>query len=264
MARNMFRRPPFHELAGQISTMLASQRGKLRLAMRKLEKQRHRLWRLCLDAVSVNDYTRALVYANELSAVRHVLKIFTQCDILMERLIIRLDMLKSLNAVVSDLAPVAGELKLLSKHIAKVMPSLSEELEKLGDTITDVLSETSVDALEPPMPIDEPGSEEVLREARAEIERRMAEKFPTPPETVEAGVPARGAVALALGGEERSGDGYGGGGEGEVLEKVYNYAKGRGGDVDILECATELNLPPERVLQALQRLSQEGRVELRR
>ncbi|RLF37367.1 MAG: hypothetical protein DRN03_02450 [Thermoplasmata archaeon] len=261
MVRGMFRRPSFHELAGQISRMLASQRGRLRLAMRSLERQRQRLWKLCLEAVSANDYARALVYANELSVVKHVLQVFTQCDILMERLIIRLDMLKSLNAVVSDLAPVASELKVLSKHIAKVMPSLSYELEKIGDTISDVLSETSVNTLEPPTPIDEPGSEEILSEARAELERRMAEKFPTPPETVD--VHSGRTVALALGADGQASNDYGGG-EGEILERVYSYAKMKGGDVDIAECASELNLPPERVLWALQRLSQEGRVELRR
>ncbi len=263
MVREIFHRGSLQELVNQTSIAVSTQRRKFKAAIRRLQGWERRLFDVCVEATVRGDHARATLYANEAANVRNALRLIKQCDLMMERLLIRMATLKELNSAVSELEPVMRALRSLSKQLSGVMPSVSAELERIWGLMDDLLSITSMEMLDAPQPISGPGGEEVLEEARAVAERRLSEKLPAPPREVEVGAPGGATVALLSGGfDSREGDASPDGGD--IVDRVFAYARMRGGDVDVKECATELNVPPERVLWALEKLNQEGKVELRR
>ena len=245
------------------------------------------LFKTCTRALKNKKKERATIFANELAEVRKLIKIISQTQILIERIVLRLETLKELNAAFADLKPVLRILHSVTKRLTILMPQMAYEMERVNDSIVETLAMTSIGLPQMDMSFDvkTPDGEEVLKEVSVLLEQRLAEKLPEPPTSVavtkkpQRVEKVKQMVALAatcseiceeegpqthisykdmelqrvsLRIQESSSI------EGTVLE----YAKNRGGQIDIAQCAFELNVPPGEVKKALESLGVQGKIKI--
>ncbi len=205
----------------------------------------------------------------------------------MERIIIRLETLKEFNAAFADLKPVLINLQSVTKGLSSFMPQMVIEMERVNETIFEVMTMSKIDSskLEVPTEIKTPGGEEVLAEVAEFLEEQITEKLPEPPvftPIIQKPQPQkvqqqRQMVALTASCSEIS--------EPETAksfmtykntevkrvawtvnddleQSVLEYAKRRAGQLDIGQCADELQVACGEIEKALESLGVKGKVKI--
>jgi len=270
---------------------LKTQRFKLGQVIVRLRTRDTFLFKTCATALKAKNKERATIFANELAEIRKLTKIISQTQILVERIILRLETLKELSAAFADLKPVLRILRSVTKRLTIIMPQMAYEMERMNESINETLAMTSISSTELNMPIDvkTPGGEEVLEEVSAFLEEKLTEKLPEPPisvPVVEKPQPrrvekVRQMVALTATcsevSEQREPQNYVSYKDTELKrvsltvqefssleETVLEYAKKREGQIDITQCALELNVPSGEVEKALQKLGVKGKIKIER
>jgi len=167
------------------------------------------------------------------------------------------------------------------------MPQMAVEMERVNETIFEVMSMSKIDSskLEVPTDVKTPGGEEVLAEVAEFLEEQITEKLPEPPASapvMEASQPKRVAkqrkmVALTAScseiSESRESQNYVSYKDTEMKritltvnddleESVLEYAKRREGELDINQCANELNVACGEIEKALEQLGVKGKVRI--
>jgi hypothetical protein len=167
------------------------------------------------------------------------------------------------------------------------MPQMAFEMERVNETIFEVISMSKIDAskLEVPTDVKTPGGEEVLAEVAEFLEDKITEKLPEPPTSapvMETPQPQRVAkkrqmVALTAScseiSEPRKSQNYVSYKDTEMKritwtvndeleESVLEYAKRREGQLDITQCANELNVACGEIEKALEQLGVKGKIKI--
>ena len=266
---------------------LKIQRFKLEQVIVRLRERDATLFKTCAKAVENKNKERATIFANELAEIRKLIKIISQTQILVERIILRLETLKELHAAFADLKPVLRIVHSVTQRLTILMPQMAYEMERVNDSIDETLAMTHIGSpqLEMPFDVKTPGGEEVLKEASALLEQRLAEKLPEPPPSVAVTEKpqhvekVKQMVALAATcseiREEEGPQTYVSYKDMELQrvslkiresssleDMVLEYAKKRGGQIDVTQCAFELNVPPEEVEKTLERLGVQGKIKI--
>lgn len=290
MVRNFFRSPPpLKETIYRTTGKLKFQRVKLEQATIRLRQRDKILFTKCVTAVREKHKERAMIFANELSEVRKVLNMLIQTQLAMERIILRLETIKELSDVMVDLLPTLRNLRGVTESLAKVMPNMAWELEKVNDSISETLTLTQIKTPQPITPFETmtPAGEEILNEVSTLLEDRLTETLPEPPtpiistEKVESRGKVRQLVALTASCQEihkpteHETQGYVSYKDVELqrvsltikqstsLEStVLEYAKKSKGELNVLQCANELNVPLEDVRETLDKLGQKGKIKI--
>jgi len=264
---------------------LKIQRFKLEQVIIRLRERDTTLFETCAKALKNKNKERATIFANELAEVRKLTKIISQTQILVERIILRLETLKELNAAFADLKPLLRILHGVTQHLTILMPQMAYEMERVNESIHETLAMSSIGLpqLDVPFDVKTPGGEEVLKEVSELLEQRLAEKLPEPPTSVavkekpQRVEKVRQMVALAATCseicEEEGPQKYVSYKDMElqkfslkiresssIEDTVLEYAKNRGGQIDIIQCAFELNVSPEEVKKALESLGAQGKI----
>jgi len=153
---------------------LKTQRFKLEQVIVRLGQRDTVLFKTCETALSEKNRERAIIFANELAEIRKLTKLISQTQILIERVILRLETLKELNAAFADLKPVLRILHTVTKRLTVIMPQMAYEMERVNESINETLAMTTISSTELDMPIDvkTPGGEEVLKEVSALLEQK--------------------------------------------------------------------------------------------
>jgi len=268
---------------------LKFQRFKLEQVIVRLRERDTTLFKTCATALTAKNKERAVIFANELAEVRKLTKIIAQTQILIERIILRLETLKELNEAFADLKPVLAILHSVTKRLTILMPQMAFEMERVNDSISETLAMTSIGSTQLNIPLDvkTPGGEEVLKEVSALLEQKLTEKLPEPPASVtvtEKPQPQRvekvkQMVALAATCsevcEQKTPQTYVSYKDMELQrvsltvqesssleDTVLEYAKKREGQIDVTQCALELNIPPTEVEKALENLGAQGKIKV--
>jgi division protein CdvB (Snf7/Vps24/ESCRT-III family) len=264
---------------------LKSQQFKLGQVIIKLTRRDKILFKTCAKALKEKNKERAAIFANELSEIRKLTKIIYHTQILVERIILRLETLKEFNAAFADLKPVLTNLQSVTKSLSSFMPQMAFEMERVNETIFEVISMSKIDTskLEVPTDIKTPGGEEVLAEVAEYLEEQITEKLPEPPtaapvmETPQPKRVAKKMVALTAScseiSEPRKHQNYISYKDTEMKritwtvnndleESVLEYAKRREGELDITQCANELNVACGEIEKALEQLGVKGRIKI--
>jgi len=266
---------------------LKIQRFKLEKVIVRLRERDTILFKTCAKALKDKNKERATIFANELAEVRKLTKIIAQTQILIERIMLRLETLKELNAAFADLKPVLRILHSVTKRLTILMPQMAYEMERVNDSIDETLAMTSIGSPQLDMPFDvkTQGGEEVLKEVSSVLEQRLAEKLPEPPTSVavkekrQRVEKVKQMVALAATcseiREEERPQKYVSYKDMELQsvsikiretssleDTVLEYAKNRGGQIDVTQCAFELNVPPKEVEKTLESLGAQGKIKI--
>jgi division protein CdvB (Snf7/Vps24/ESCRT-III family) len=268
---------------------LKTQRFKLEQVIVRLRKRDTFLFKTCATALKAKNKERATIFANELAEIRKLTKLISQTQILVERIILRLETLKELSAAFADLKPVLRFLHSVTKRLTTIMPQMAYEMERVNESINETLAMTSIGSTQLNMPIDvkTPGGEEILKEVSEFMEQKLTEKLPEPPisaPVMEKPQPRRveklkQMVALTATCsevcEQREPQNYISYKDMELKrvsftvqesleETVLEYAKKREGDIDITQCALELNVPSGEVEKAIEKLGVQGKIKIER
>ncbi|MHC3129622.1 MAG: Snf7 family protein [Candidatus Bathyarchaeota archaeon] len=286
--KNPFRASPqFEKIVVEAVPKLKSQQFKLGQVIVKLTRRDKILFTTCASALKAKNNERASIFATELAELRKLTKVIYHTQILVERIILRLETLKEFNAAFADLKPVLNNLQSVTKSLSSFMPQMAFEMERVNETIFEVMSMSKIDAskLEVPTDVKTPGGEEVLAEVAGFLEEQLTEKLPTPPTSAtvmekpqtQRVQKVRKMVALTASCSEISeprkpqkfvsykdtemkritwtvND--------ELEESVLEYAKRREGQLDITQCANELQVACGEIEKALETLGVKGKIKI--
>lgn len=201
LVRNPFHSPPLGEAIPQAMRRLEIQRVKLERTTVRLRERKKFLFETCVTAVRERNRERAIIFANELSEVRKLLKTVAWSQLSLERVILRLETIKELGSIVAGLKPTLRTLKDVTQRLFRTMPEIASELEKVNSSITETLITTRISPPQPITPYEAktPAGEKILKEASAVLEQRLTENLPEPPApvTVKEKEPAKERIALA-------------------------------------------------------------------
>ena len=268
---------------------LKAQRFKLGQVVIRLRRRDTILFKTCSKALEAKNRERATIFANELAEIRKLTKVISQTQILVERIILRLETLKELSAAFADLKPALRIIHSITKSLTIIMPQMAYEMERVNESINETLSMATFSSGELDVPIDvkTPGGEEVLKEVSTLLEQKVAEQLPKPPISApvkEKTQPrrvekVRQMVALTATCSEvskhKEPQNYMAYKDMELKrfsltvqesleETVLEYAKKREGDIDIGQCAHELNVPSREIKKALEKLGVQGKIKIER
>jgi len=268
---------------------LKTQRFKIEKVIVRLRQRDAVLFKTCETALKAKNKERAVIYANELAEIRKLVKLISQTQILIERVVLRLETLKELSAAFADLKPALRILRTVTKRLTIIMPQMAYEMERVNESIDETLAMTTVSSTELNLPIDvkTPGGEEVLKEVSAFLEEKLTEKLPEPPVSVPVMEKpqsrrvekVRQMVALSATcsevSEQREPQNYVSYKDTELKrvsftvqesleETILDYAKKREGQIDITQCALELDVPCGEVEKALEKLGVQGKIKIER
>jgi division protein CdvB (Snf7/Vps24/ESCRT-III family) len=281
--------PNFEELVTKAVPKLKSQKFKLGQVIIKLTRRDEILFKTCATELKAKNEERAAIFANELAEIRKLTKVLYHTQILVERIILRLETLKEFNAAFADLKPVLRNLKTVTKSLSSFMPQMAYEMERVNETIIEVMTSCKIDTskLEVPTDVKTPGGEEVLKEVAEMLEEQINEKLPEPPTSapvMEKPQPQRvekrrQMVALTASCSEVSESSepqkymtykdtemkqfsWTTVGDSSLEDTVLQYAKKREGQIDITQCAHELNVAIGEVEKALETLGVKGKIKI--
>lgn len=172
------------------------------------------------------------------------------------------------------------------------MPQMAVEMERVNETIFEVMTMSKIDStkMEVPTEVKTEGGEEVLAEVAEFLEEQITDKLPAPPTSPVVASPQpqaqpqrvvqpRQLVALAASGPEESEPEFFPRGfssfqttetetikwsakKDDLEESVLEYAKRKAGNLDIGECANDLNVAYGEIEKALETLGIKGKIKI--
>jgi len=284
--------PPIGDVIFQTIKKLKFQSAKLDQASARLRERDRALFQACVFEVRRKRNERAAICANELSEVRKLLNMVVQCQLALERIILRLETIKEVSEIFADLKPMLRSLSGIAENLFNKMPEVAQELETLNESIGETLAMTRLDT---PQPIATLGAkteagDEILREVSTVLEKKLSEELPAPPisaaqERVESREDVKQMVALAA---TCSTSGQVEHLEGEpptyvtykdlelqrvsltiqrkssLEDAILQYVKECEGEIDVEKCALDLNVPSDEVVNALESLGTRGKITIQR
>ncbi len=289
--------PPIGAVTFQAIRNLRVQKFKLEQVNFRLQRRDRVLFEACIVHVRKNQHERAAICANELSEVRKLRNMVMQCQLALERIILRLETIKEVSEIFAELKPALKTLRGLTQNLVNVLPDVAMELEKVNESITETLAMTKINPDLPlPMPIKTEAGEEILEEASAVLEEKLSKQLPEPPAPAQPShvllkeEPSRQPekmkqmVALSVScseivehnekGEaqkyvsykdmELRGVSMATQSSSTLEDTILKYAKKCNGEIDIKQCALQLNIPHNEVLKALEKLGAKGKIQIQR
>ena len=271
---------------------LKIQHSKLQQASFRLKERDRILFQTCINALNNKNKEKAAICANELAEVRKLIKFLYQTELAIERVILRLETIKELSDIVVDLKPALKLLQSVSQQLFEVLPDVSSELNKVNEAISETLYSTKITADESIIPVNRktPEGEEIIKEVSGFLERKLAEKLPEPPATLETPetekTTLKEMVALtancsqAIGNEavtesdRNSSQTLFSFKKAEIQEfsltvdkpsledVLLEYVKKSKGEIDLKRCSADLKTSYEEIEKTLQSLGAKGKIKI--
>lgn len=271
---------------------LKIQHNKLEQASFRLKERDRILFQTCIHALNNKNKERAAICANELAEVRKLIKFLYNVELAIERVILRLETIKELSDIVVDLKPALKLLQSISQQLFEVLPDVSSELSKVNEAISETLYSTRITADESIIPVNRktPEGEEIIKEVSGFLERKLAEKLPEPPATLETSetekTTLKEMVALAANCSQAIGNEtvtesdrnssqtlfsfkkaeiqeFSLTVEKPSLEDVLlEYVKKSNGEIDLKRCSVDLKTSYEEIEKTLQSLGTKGKIKI--
>ncbi len=282
---------PIGEVISQTVRRLKTQQLRLDQATFRLRERDKTLFNACVTQIKMKRKMRAAICANELSEVRKVLNMISHCQLALERIILRLETVREVSQIMADLKPALRSLRALTETMVNVMPDVAAELQKVNESINDTLAVTKLTSAEDLAPLTRKteAGEEILKEASAFLEQKLIEDLPAPPMPVVSGkaeAPRENVKKqmIALSAtcseiteptEEREPQSYVTYKDLKLREVSYRieqqpledvilqYARERG-EIDLDQCATELNVSHEDLIEAMESLGKKQKIVIQR
>ena len=168
----------------------------------KLGERDKVLYDMIEKALRKKDLLRANMFANELTKVRHLKRIFSQSQLVIECITIRMENLLDLYNTI-QLEPISQAIKEVIGEVQGISPDFVLGLEKLTMLASDTLKQSTIgfkqQALEEVFKASSPESIEILNEVSRVIADCLQESFPEPPVRVTQATTEKSVEAIAYG-----------------------------------------------------------------
>lgn len=275
---------------------LEIQKVKLEHVKIRLQKRDRMLFEACVIHIEKNHHERAAICANELAEVRKLLNMVVQCQLALERIILRLETIKEVSEIFAELKPTLKTLRGLTQTLVNVLPDVAMELERVNDSISETLAMTRISPDMPlPTPVKTEAGEEILKEASTFLEEKLSEQLPEPPvpakpqiivkeEPVKKTEKVKQMVALSVscsevvkrdnkGATQRyvsykdmqlRGVSVTSQSNSSLEDDLLRYIQEYNGEIDVKQCALRLNVSRQEVLRALENLGAKGKIQIQR
>jgi len=243
-----------------------------------------------MGALKKNNREKAAICATELAEVRKLVKFLYNVELAIERVVLRLETIKELGDIVSDLKPALSLLQNVSQELFQVLPDVSSELDNVNSTIQETLHATKLSADENLISVGKKteGGEEILKEVTSFMQQKLAETLPEPParSAAQQKTPIRELVALTatssqmIGHKTKEETGF------DPSTSVFSYKKSEikefslkvekpcledvlleyvrktNGEIDLSRCSSELQTSHEEIERALESLGTKGKIKI--
>jgi division protein CdvB (Snf7/Vps24/ESCRT-III family) len=282
--------PPVREVATKSIMTLKVQQNKLDQASFRLKERDRILFETCMSALKKNNKEKAAICATEIAEVRKLVKFLYNVQLAIERVIMRLETIKELGDIVTDLKPALRLLQNVSQELFQVLPDVSSELSTVNDSIQDTLRAAKITTDENVIPVGKKteGGEEILKEVTSFMQQKISETLPEPPfgAPVKQKSPIKELVALTatssqvIGHKTTEETGF----DPEkalfsykkheikefslkvdkpCLEDVLlEYVRKTNGEIDLGRCSTDLQTSNEEIERALESLGTKGKIKI--
>jgi hypothetical protein len=243
-----------------------------------------------MGALKKNNREKAAICATELAEVRKLVKFLYNVQLAIERVILRLETIKELGDIVSDLKPALRLLQNVSQELFQVLPDVSSELDNVNYTIQETLHATKMSTDENLIPVGKKteGGEEILKEVTCFMQQKIAETLPVPPvgSPVQEKTPIKELVALTASSSQVFGHKASEETGMESSKTLFSYKKSEikefslkvekpcleevlleyvrktNGEVDLGRCSSELQTSNEEIERALESLGTKGKIKI--
>ncbi|MEM2433021.1 MAG: hypothetical protein QXJ19_05675 [Candidatus Bathyarchaeia archaeon] len=249
--------------------------SRLELAYSKLVKRERELFNECIVSLSRGMRNKAVVYANEIAELRKLISTVQNLQLSLERAILRLETFKAVTpTLLHDIKGVFSDVKETLNQLAKVMPSLTPELNNFINSINDLLAATEIGSVKcEPTVVSDEATEAILKEALDHLKGEIERKIPEPPEGISLPEPPKAAIkpqiALTVDGAEAyvSEDGsiinVRSPSQSRIMEElVLDYIERNNGELNLSRCAEELKVPPDKIMEVIDSLSKRGIIRI--
>lgn len=208
----------------------------------RLQERGKEIFDKCVKAEVAKDESHAAIYANECAEIKKMAKVVLHSQLALERVILRLETIEELGDVLTTIGPLVGIVKGIKGQLTGVIPEVAYELGEINDTLNSTIVEAGdANARSEDIKASDEEAQRVLGEANAIAEQRLKERFPEMPSALIA--PRTESYA-------------------EIEGKVYEYIVSHGREISLSGCATALGVPSETVREAVESLSQKGKITI--
>ena len=248
-----------------------------------------------MGALKKNNKEKAAMCATEIAEVRKLISFIGNVQLAIERVVMRLETIRELGDIVTDLRPALSLLQGVSQQLFQVLPDVSTELSNVNSTIQDTLQQTKLTADENIVGVGHKteAGQEILKEVSCFMEQKLTETLPEPPVAapVKGKVPAtaiRELVALTASSSQvfgsKSSEESGFDPEKTLIsykkseikefsvkveksapnleEVLLEYVRKTNGEIDLTRCSSELKTSNEAIERALENLGTQGKIKI--
>lgn len=287
--------PPLREVATNSISTLKIQQGKLEQASYRLKERDRVLFETCMNALKRNNKEKAAICATEIAEVRKLISFIGNVHLAIERVIMRLETIRELGDIVTDLKPALSLLQNVSAQLFQVLPDVSTELNNVNAAIQETLQQTKLTTDENIVGVGRKteAGEEILKEVSCFMEKKLSETLPEPPlsgpvKEKASAPPIRELVALTasssqvFGQKSREESGF------DPQKTLFSYKKSEikeftvkvekptpnleevlleyvrkcNGEIDLTKCSSELQTSNEEIERALESLGSQGKIKI--
>lgn len=162
----------------KLSHRLKVEYTKLEQTVKEMKIYLHELYDKCESAFKFGQPLRAKMYADESVKVEDLVRQLLHVQLIIERVLIRLETLQEASRILSLLPPIAEALKYAGTSISDVIPETSKRIDRMLSDIEPLLNLTMRGEA------DRSEVERILDEAKAAVEERVKLILPEPPKEV--------------------------------------------------------------------------------
>ena len=260
-ARELFhrhRKPSLKESLSLTIYRLETTSQRLKSLSEGLERRNQKFFEKCIEAEMANNTVRATMYANECAEIRKFAGLVISSELALEQSALRLQTISKLGDVMTTVAPIIEIVEETKGRLGNIIPSVSSNLNEINNALKDSISKMGLTGKEGNTQ-DSSEAIDILKEANLAAEEEVRERFPRLPkdlETPEEPSESRIPVALtATGGNLNEAEEL-------LMYKVYEYIKACNGELNPMECASILGVPPSDIERAVLKLKEEGRITI--
>lgn len=249
---------------------LGKQYSRLELSVLKLRKRNSELFNVCKLSVKKGLKGKAIIYANEIAEVRKTLSFMNYIQLALERVILRLETIKEVCPTLQELKGVFSDVENVLKLLTNLMPSISPEISKLNNVVSEILDTTEISLTMPtePLLLNDSSTEMIIQEASEIVKEELKNRIPEPPILTTASYQnsRRSMIALTASGPKT----YAPRDESKkfkqpipVLEDlILDYLERNNGEINLAKCAAELNISVGEVQEILDMLNMKGKIKI--
>lgn len=238
---------------------------------RRLESRKDKLFNLTVKALEAKDRVRAKVYATEHAEIKRVIKVVTMSELALTQISIRLESICDTGDIIMQVSSAFKVVKKIGEELSSIMPQLESTMKEINDVLVETMSSLQQITPDSSIVLDVSGGEEILESAKRYVEEKISSLEEPLPESLQ-GEPSferiQNIALLASGDDEEEPfkatllNAPPPNPEQAVLDnRVLEQIRIKG-SYNVVEIASSLGVPVDKVEQSIFRLAASGKIHI--